>query len=229
MYELILVRHGQSEWNKLNLFTGWVDVDLSEQGVVEARQTGELLKKNQLNIRFAYTSVLKRAIKTCQIALEVCDRLWVPTYKCWQLNERHYGDLQGKNKQQTMDQYGEEQVKIWRRSYSTLPPEANENDQGRIDEVNHYKNNIGVAAPKCESLQSTVERMIPFYESTLKPSLKQYKTILVAAHGNSLRALIKHLKNISDDDIMEFEIPTGSPMLMRLDEKFNMVSLDYLK
>jgi 2,3-bisphosphoglycerate-dependent phosphoglycerate mutase len=229
MYQLVLVRHGQSVWNKLNLFTGWVDVDLSEQGVSEARQTGELIAKNNLDIKYAYTSVLKRAIKTCQIALEVSDRLWVPMQKCWQLNERHYGDLQGKNKQETMDQYGEEQVKIWRRSYSTLPPAIDEKNSLREQEVLHYKNNIGIMPPKCESLKSTVDRIIPFYTSSLVPALEQHKTILIAAHGNSLRALIKHLKNISDDDIMEFEIPTGSPMLMTLDINFKVVNLDYLK
>lgn len=228
MYQLILVRHGQSEWNKLNQFTGWTDVDLSSQGVEEAMNAGVLMKKHKLNIRYAFTSVLKRAVKTCNLALEQQDRHWVPVSKCWELNERHYGGLQGKNKQQMRDEFGEEQVHIWRRSYDVLPPQLEDNNEMRQAELAHYQKNIGIQPPRAESLKDTVERIIPFWDKVLSKALKQNECILVAAHGNSLRALIKHLQGISDDKIVELEIPTGSPMVLSLDSDFKFKDIKYL-
>jgi 2,3-bisphosphoglycerate-dependent phosphoglycerate mutase len=228
MFQLILVRHGQSEWNKKNLFTGWTDVDLSEQGVLEATSAGALIKKNNIPVAYAFTSVLRRAIKTCFLALDEMDRLWVPVEKCWQLNERHYGALQGKNKSEMAMQYGEEQIKIWRRSYKTLPPALDDASEMRASELAHFVNNIGIEPPKVESLELTVNRIIPFFNQVLVPKIKEKKHVLVAAHGNSLRALVKHLQNLTEQEVLELEIPTGKPILINLDQDLNLIDLNYL-
>ncbi len=222
MYELVLIRHGQSEWNKQNLFTGWVDVPLSEQGLSEAKQAGEILKKNNYEFTFAYTSQLKRAIKTLWLTLEESDQMNIPVIKNWQLNERHYGGLQGKNKKETADEFGEEQVKIWRRSFSTPPPESEPEDVPA-----EYKGLEVV--PRGESLELTCKRVIPYWDNEIKARVQSGEKIIIAAHGNSLRALIKHLEGISDDDILKLEIPTGKPISLKLDENFNFISREFIQ
>ena len=210
-YNLILIRHGQSKWNQENRFTGWVDIDLSFKGEEEARRAAELLKKNHCLFDTAYTSFLKRAIRTLWIILEKTDQMWIPTIKSWRLNERHYGRLTGLNKEETIKKYGKEQVQIWRRSYNTPPPPLNTTDQKKDRK---YK---GITElPIGESLQQTKSRVLPFWEQNISHCLKKGKTVLVVAHGNSLRALIKHIENISDEDISTVEIPTGIPIAYSL-------------
>jgi 2,3-bisphosphoglycerate-dependent phosphoglycerate mutase len=212
--QLVLVRHGQSVWNEKNLFTGWEDVSLTEKGINEAKNAGKLLKEKGIDFDLAYTSLLKRAILTLWNILEQKDQCYLTTEKYWQLNERHYGDLQGKNKQQMRDEYGEEQVHIWRRSYSTPPPQTD-----KIKAPAYY---TGLEYfPQGESIEQTVERVVPFWENTMKPQIDQGKKILVVAHGNSLRALIKHLEKISDDEIVKLEIPTGTPIEMKFNADNN--------
>lgn len=218
--KLVLVRHGQSEWNLQNKFTGWVDVDLSEKGYAEAKHAGEILKDHGLEFDKAYTSVLKRAIKTLNIILEESDQLWLPTVKSWRLNERHYGALQGLNKAETAEKYGDEKVHIWRRSYDTLPPLMNADDElSQINDRRYLKDVV----PMAENLKITLERVMPIWQDQIEPDLRDGKNIIIAAHGNSLRALTKHLEGISDEDIMGLEIPTGSPIIYELDHDLKVI------
>nr|WP_281368018.1 2,3-diphosphoglycerate-dependent phosphoglycerate mutase [Listeria rustica] len=226
--KLVLIRHGQSEWNKLNLFTGWHDVDLSEQGVEEAKKAGELIKEAGLQFDVAFTSVLTRAIRTLDYALEGSEQLWIPVYKSWRLNERHYGALQGLNKQETADKYGADQVQLWRRSYDTLPPLLEENDDRQAKNDRRYQLLDTSAIPTGENLKVTLERVIPYWMDTIAPEIKSGKRVVIAAHGNSLRALVKFLEDISDDDIMELEIPTGVPLVYELDDDLKPTNKYYL-
>jgi 2,3-bisphosphoglycerate-dependent phosphoglycerate mutase len=212
---LILVRHGQSQWNLENRFTGWWDVDLTEQGVAEASAAGKLLADKGLLPTVAFTSLQTRAIKTLHLALEACGRLWIPETKDWRLNERHYGGLTGLDKQQTRDKHGDEQVHIWRRSFDTPPPAI---DQGGEFDLAADPRYAEIAVPRAESLKLTIERVLPYYESAIVPQLAGGETVIVAAHGNSLRALVKHLSGISDADITGLEIPTGQPIVYRFDD-----------
>lgn len=218
--KLVLVRHGQSEWNLENRFTGWVDVDLSEKGYEEAAHAGEILKREGILFDKAYTSVLKRAIKTLNIILEETDQLWLPTTKSWRLNERHYGALQGLNKAETAEKYGDEQVHIWRRSYDVLPPDMDVNSELSQCGDRRYLEDV---VPMAENLKVTLDRVIPIWQDQIEPDLRSGKNIIIAAHGNSLRALTKHLEKISDEDIMGVEIPTGSPIIYDLDENLNII------
>ncbi|MBC1434803.1 2,3-diphosphoglycerate-dependent phosphoglycerate mutase [Paenilisteria rocourtiae] len=226
--KLVLIRHGQSEWNKLNLFTGWHDVDLSEQGVEEAKKAGELIKEAGLEFDVAFTSVLTRAIRTLDYALEGSEQLWIPVHKSWRLNERHYGALQGLNKQETADKYGADQVQLWRRSYDTLPPLLEENDDRQAKNDRRYQLLDTSAIPSGENLKVTLERVIPYWMDTIAPEIKSGKRVVIAAHGNSLRALVKFLEGISDEDIMELEIPTGVPLVYELDDDLKPTNKYYL-
>ncbi len=225
---LILLRHGESEWNAKNLFTGWVDVRLSAKGEAEARRGGELLKERGLLPEVVHTSLLRRAIQTANLALDSSDRHWIPVRRSWRLNERHYGALQGKDKAQTLAQYGEEQFKLWRRSYDVPPPPISEDDPYSQAGDLRYSD-LGKAMPKSECLKDVVNRMLPYWESAIVPDLRAGKTVLVVAHGNSLRALVKHLDGISDSDIAELNIPTGIPLHYSLDGEFKpMRAAEYL-
>lgn len=217
MFNLILLRHGESEWNAKNLFTGWVDVRLSEKGESEARRGGELLKQRGLLPDVLHTSLLRRAIQTANLALDACDRHWIPVQRSWRLNERHYGALQGKDKAQTLAQYGEEQFKLWRRSYDVPPPPIEDQDPFSQAQDPRYAD-LGNAMPKSECLKDVVARMLPYWQSSIVPDLKAGASVLVAAHGNSLRALVKHLDGISDEEIAELNIPTGIPLHYQLDQ-----------
>ncbi len=218
-YSLILLRHGESEWNAKNLFTGWVDVELSEKGRAEAKRGGELLKSKNLLPDILHTSVLRRAIDTSQIALEACERAWIPVRRSWRLNERHYGALQGKDKAATLAEYGEAQFKLWRRSFDVPPPPiTDDNEYSQANEAKYAE--LGLALPKSECLKDVVERMMPYWNESIIPDLKSGKRVLVTAHGNSLRALVKHLDGISDNDIADLNIPTGIPLLYELNENF---------
>lgn len=216
-YDLILLRHGQSDWNQKNLFTGWVDVPLTEQGRVEAARGGELLRERGLLPDVVHTSLLQRAITTAHLALEAADRLWIDVKRNWRLNERHYGALQGKNKTEIRDQYGEDQFMVWRRSFDTAPPEIADDDPYSQSGDPRYAD-LGAAAPKTECLKDVVDRFLPYWEAEVVPDLRAQKTVLLAAHGNSLRALVKYLDAISDEDIAGLNIPTGIPLHYRLDE-----------
>jgi 2,3-bisphosphoglycerate-dependent phosphoglycerate mutase len=216
MFNLILLRHGESEWNAKNLFTGWVDVRLSAKGEQEAKRGGELLKERGLLPDLVHTSVLRRAIATANLALDACDRHWIPVRRSWRLNERHYGALQGKDKAQTLATYGEEQFKLWRRSYDVPPPAISDDDPYSQAQDARYSD-LGNEMPKSECLKDVVARMLPYWESAIVPDLKAGATVLVAAHGNSLRALVKHLDGISDSEIAELNIPTGIPLHYVLD------------
>jgi 2,3-bisphosphoglycerate-dependent phosphoglycerate mutase len=227
MFKLVLIRHGESTWNKENRFTGWTDVDLSERGFKEALEAGKKLKEAGFNFRFAYTSFLKRAIKTLNIVLEEMDLLWIPVEKTWRLNEKHYGILQGLNKTEMVEKYGEKQVLIWRRSYDVRPPALDDKDE------RHPKNSIRYAnlteegsAPGTEALIDTVARIVPFWKSDISKKLKEHKEVIVAAHGNSLRGIVKYLKNISDEDIISLNLPTGIPYVFEFDENMKLVK-DY--
>ncbi|MGJ8514922.1 2,3-diphosphoglycerate-dependent phosphoglycerate mutase [Carnimonas bestiolae] len=228
MAKLVLVRHGESEWNKENLFTGWVDVDLSEQGVKEAKLAGQRLKQAGITFDIAYTSVLKRAIKTLHYALEELGQLWLEEHKSWRLNERHYGALSGLNKKETAEKYGDEQVHIWRRSYDVLPPLLDKSDKYHPANDPRYKDLDPRVLPAGENLKVTLERVIPFWNDRIAPQLRDDKTVLVAAHGNSLRALVKYLESISDDDIMELNIPTGVPLVYELNDELGVENKYYL-
>jgi 2,3-bisphosphoglycerate-dependent phosphoglycerate mutase len=225
---LIMVRHGESEWNLANRFTGWIDVDLSKKGVEEATWAGKRLGEEGFRIDLAYTSVLKRAIRTLWIVLDQMDQMWVPVERAWQLNERHYGGLQGLNKAETAKKYGEEQVKVWRRSYSTPPPPLDINDPSHPRFDRRYAQLDPVILPSTESLSITLERVMPYWANTIVPQLKLGRTVMIAAHGNSLRALVKHLNQISDDDIVELNIPTGIPRVYELDEDLHILSDRYV-
>ncbi|MBV0895475.1 phosphoglyceromutase [Microbacterium sp. NC79] len=215
-YTLILLRHGQSEWNQLNLFTGWVDVRLTEQGKNEARRGGELLAENGLLPDVLHTSLLSRAIQTANIALDAADRLWIPVSRSWRLNERHYGALQGKDKAQTLEEFGPEQFQLWRRSFDVPPPALD--DASEFSQVNDVRYaDIDGELPRTESLSLVINRLLPYWENAIVPDLQAGKTVLVTAHGNSLRGLVKHLEGISDEDIAALNIPTGIPLVYRLD------------
>jgi len=224
----MLVRHGQSAWNLDNLFTGWTDVDLSAHGRVEALQAGQELIRQKLTFDIAFTSVLKRAIRTLWIILDEMDLMWIPVERSWRLNERHYGALQGLNKAQTVERHGAEQVKIWRRSYDIPPPPLEPNDQRHPRFNPRYKNLAPNEIPSTESLKDTLARVLPYWESRIAPELKANHNVLVVAHGNSLRALVKMLDSMSDQDIVEFNIPTGVPLLYELDNKLAKVSSRFL-
>ena len=226
MPSLILVRHGQSQWNLENRFTGWWDVDLTEKGVAEAIAAGELLAEKGLLPTIAFTSLQKRAIKTLHLALEACGRLWIPEIKDWRLNERHYGGLTGLDKAETAALHGDEQVKIWRRSFDVPPPPLAAGGEFDLAADPRYG---GIAIPATESLKLTIERVLPYWESTILPQLAAGETVIVAAHGNSLRALVKHLSNISDDDITGLEIPTGQPIIYDFDDALVPGERHYLK
>jgi 2,3-bisphosphoglycerate-dependent phosphoglycerate mutase len=214
---LVLLRHGESEWNAKNLFTGWVDVDLSAQGEAEARRGGELLREQGLLPDVVHTSVLRRAIRTAEVALNAADRLWIPVTRSWRLNERHYGALQAKNKKQTLEQYGEEQFMLWRRSYDSPPPPIDDSDEWSQAGDPRYAALPPELMPRSECLKDVVERMLPYWYDAIVPDLRAGRTVLVAAHGNSLRALVKHLDQISDADIVALNIPTGIPLRYDLD------------
>lgn len=226
MPTLILVRHGQSQWNLENRFTGWWDVDLTEQGVEEARAAGELLAASGLLPSIAFTSLQTRAIKTLHLALEACGRLWIPEIKDWRLNERHYGGLTGLNKAETAERHGEDQVKIWRRSFDTPPPVL---DAGSAYDLAGDPRYAGIAIPATESLKLTIERVLPYWEGHISPVLASGETVLISAHGNSLRALVKHLSGISDEEITGLEIPTGQPIVYEFDDAMQPGERYYLK
>jgi len=225
MRKLVLLRHGESDWNRENRFTGWTDVDLSAKGVAEARDAGKLLKAEDYAFDVAYTSVLKRAIRTLWIALEELGQMWLPEVKDWRLNERHYGDLQGLNKAEMAAKFGEEQVLVWRRSYDTRPPELKADDPRYEARDPRY---AGVNVPRTECLKDTVARVVPYWESTIAPSVRSGRRVLVAAHGNSLRALVKYLDDISDEKIVKENIPTGLPLVYELDERLKPLKRYYL-
>ena len=227
-YQLVLIRHGESEWNKLNLFTGWTDVELSEKGVEEAKLGGKLLKEEGFHFDVAYTSFLKRAIHTLNLVLNEMGEEFIPVHKTWRLNERHYGALQGLNKAETAEKYGEEQVKIWRRSYDVQPP-ALEKDDKRNPALQETYREVSVDdLPLTECLKDTVARVLPYWECEIKPAIVSGKRVVIAAHGNSLRALVKYLENISDEDIVGLNIPTGVPLVYEFDEYFHVISKRYL-
>jgi 2,3-bisphosphoglycerate-dependent phosphoglycerate mutase len=216
--KLVLIRHGQSEWNLENRFTGWKDVDLSEQGKEEAKKAGQELKKAGFEFDVAYSSYQKRAIKTLNIVLEQIDELHIPVYKSWRLNERHYGALQGLNKAETAKKYGDEQVHIWRRSFDVPPPALEDDDERNVKFDPKYKNLDEKDMPKGESLKDTIARVIPYWESDISKSIKEGKNVIVAAHGNSLRALIKYLLNIDNEKILDLNLPTGVPLIFEIDK-----------
>jgi 2,3-bisphosphoglycerate-dependent phosphoglycerate mutase len=217
MYKLVLLRHGQSQWNQDNRFTGWVDVPLSPIGVEEATNGGKLLREAGLSFDIAFTSVLKRAIKTLWIVLEQLDLMWIPVVRSWRINERMYGGLQGLNKAETTARHGEAQVKIWRRSYDVPPPPLEESSEYWPGRDPRYASLSPKELPRTECLKDTVDRFLPFWESDIAPAIRSGKRVLIAAHGNSLRALVKHLDNVSDDEIVELNIPTGIPLVYELD------------
>jgi 2,3-bisphosphoglycerate-dependent phosphoglycerate mutase len=227
-YKLVLLRHGQSTWNLENRFTGWTDVGLTEQGMGEAHTAGQLLRENKYSFDLAYTSVLKRAIQTLWIALQEMSLEWIPVVNAWQLNERHYGALQGLNKAETAKEYGEAQVKIWRRSYD-VPPPALEWDDPRHPHIDpRYSGLSREQLPATESLKITLERVLPFWHDTIAPVIKTGKHLLIAAHGNSLRAMVKYLDNVSDEEITELNIPTGIPLVYELNGELKPVKHYYL-
>ena len=227
-YRIVLIRHGESEWNKANLFTGWTDVDLSDAGREEAKNGGRLLKAEGITFDVCFTSVLKRAIHTANLVLDEMDEIYIPQIKSWKLNERHYGALQGLNKSETAEKYGEDQVKIWRRSFDVKPPALEEDDERNPAKQPAYKYVDKYCLPLTESLETTIERVIPYYRETIVPEIRAGKSVLIAAHGNSLRALVKYLDNISDEDILGLNIPTGTPLVYELGDDFKAISHRYL-
>jgi 2,3-bisphosphoglycerate-dependent phosphoglycerate mutase len=228
MHKLVLIRHGESEWNRENRFTGWKDIDLSEKGKAEAHEAGKLLKAEGFTFDEAYTSVLKRAIRTLWIVLDEMDLMWIPETKSWLLNERHYGALQGLNKAETAAQYGDEQVLIWRRSFDIPPDALEETDERWLGKDPRYCTIEPGKFPRAECLKDTVDRVLPFYQTEIVPKIKAGKRIIIAAHGNSLRALVKYLDNISDEDIVHRNIPTGIPLVYELDEDLKPTKSFYL-
>ena len=228
MIKLVLIRHGESEWNKLNLFTGWTDVELSEKGVEEAKLGGKLLNEGGYKFDIAFTSTLKRAIHTLWYVLDGVDQAYLPTVKDYHLNERHYGALQGLNKAETAAKYGSEQVHLWRRSFDVAPPALEESDERNPAKQECYKGIAKEELPLHESLKDTIARVVPYYNEVIVPKLKAGKRVLIAAHGNSLRALVKYLDNISDEDIAGLNIPTGVPLVYELDEDLKPVKHYYL-
>ena len=228
MYRLVLLRHGESTWNKENRFTGWTDVDLSDKGREEAREAGRLMSAEKYEFDVAYTSVLKRAIRTLWIALDELDMMWIPVYRSWRLNERHYGGLQGLNKAETAAKYGDDQVKIWRRGYDTPPPPLTYEDPRHPSHDRRYADLKRGVIPLTESLKDTVARFLPHWHEVIAPDIKAGKRVLIVAHGNSLRALVKYLENIPDDKIVELNIPTGIPLVYSLNEDLKPLTKYYL-
>lgn len=228
MHILVMIRHGESEWNKANLFTGWTDVELSENGWNEAHQGGRLLKEEGLSFDICYTSYLKRAIHTASAVLGELDEEWIPVVKDWRLNERHYGALQGLNKSETAAEYGAEQVRIWRRSFDIQPPALEPADERNPALQKMYRNVEKSLLPLTESLKDTIARVVPYYENVIKRDIEAGRNVLIAAHGNSLRALVKYLDEISDDDIVGINIPTGVPLVYELDDDLKAISHRYL-
>jgi len=228
MHKLVLIRHGESQWNKENRFTGWKDIDLSEKGIAEAHAAGKLLKDEGYVFDEAYTSVLRRAIRTLWIILDEMDLMWIPETKSWLLNERHYGALQGLNKAETAAEYGEEQVLIWRRSYDIPPGLLEEGDERWLGKDARYSSIEAAKFPKAEALKQTVERVVPYFQTEIMPKVSAGRRILIAAHGNSLRALVKYLDAISDNDIIKYNIPTGIPLVYELDENSKPIRNYYL-
>jgi 2,3-bisphosphoglycerate-dependent phosphoglycerate mutase len=228
MHTLVLLRHGESTWNKENRFTGWTDVDLTDKGRAEAAEAGRLLKADGYAFDIAYTSVLKRAIRTCWMTLDELDQLWLPVERSWRLNERHYGALQGLDKAETAARHGEAQVKIWRRSYDIPPPPLMIDDERHPSHDPRYRALPPDALPATESLKDTVARFLPYWEQTIAPAIRSGKRVLIAAHGNSLRALVKYLDHISDQDIIELNIPTGIPLVYQLDGDLKSLGSRYL-
>lgn len=228
MMKLVLVRHGESEWNKLNLFTGWTDVDLSEKGHEEAKAAGRLLKAEGYDFDVCYTSYLKRAIHTLNHILDEMDRVWLPVVKTWRLNERHYGALQGLNKSETAEKYGEEQVKIWRRSFDVKPPALEASDERNPANQAIYSKVDPKDLPLTESLETTIERAVPFFESVIKKDMQEGKRVIIAAHGNSLRALVKYFDNLTKEEILGVNIPTGAPLVYEFDDNFKVLNKYYL-
>lgn len=228
MIKLVLLRHGESDWNKENRFTGWTDVDLSEKGVAEAHEAGRLLRADGYVFDVAYTSVLKRAIRTLWIALDELDQMWIPIHNTWRLNERHYGALQGLNKAETAAKFGDKQVLIWRRSYDIPPPALTADDPRFPGNDPRYAGLSAAELPLTECLKDTVARFLPYWHETIAPALKAGKRIIIAAHGNSLRALVKYLDNISDEEIVGLNIPTGIPLVYELDDELKPIRHYYL-
>jgi len=228
MYKLVLIRHGESEWNKSNLFTGWTDVDLTEKGRLEAKNAGKLLKKDGYTFDVAYTSVLKRAIRTLWMVLDEMDLMWIPVIRDWRLNERHYGALQGLNKAETAAKYGEDQVKIWRRSYNIQPPALDPADARFPGHDPRYANLQPEELPKSECLEDTVARFLPAWHEVIAPKILEGKKVVIVAHGNSLRALIKYLDNVSEEEIIALNVPTGVPLVYELDSELKPITHYYL-
>lgn len=228
MPELVLLRHGQSQWNLENRFTGWWDVNLSDKGVEEARDAGRALKEAGFEFDVAYTSVLTRAIKTLNLAIEEMGQLWLPTIKAWELNERHYGGLTGYNKKEMAEKVGDEQVFIWRRSFDIPPPDMEKGSEFDVSSDARYAQIDASLIPQTESLKDTIERVLPYWNTEIAPALKSGKRLIIAAHGNSLRALVKYLDGISDDDIPTVEIPTGKPLVYKLDASLKPIERYYL-
>jgi 2,3-bisphosphoglycerate-dependent phosphoglycerate mutase len=228
MKTLVLLRHGESVWNKENRFTGWTDVDLSEKGLVEAGRSGEVLKTEGYTFDVAFTSVLKRAIRTLWITLDKMDLMWIPVYNSWRLNERHYGALQGLNKAETAAKFGEEQVQVWRRSYDIPPPPLEKSDERYPGRDPRYKNLSEKELPLTECLKDTVDRFLPYWRDTIAPTVKAGSKVIIAAHGNSLRALVKYLDDVSDDQIVGMNIPTGIPLVYELEDNLKPIRSHYL-
>ena len=228
MHKVVLLRHGESEWNKENRFTGWKDVDLSDKGLAEAREAGRLMKQAGFTFDLAFTSVLRRAIKTLGIALDGMDQLWIPVTKHWRLNERHYGALQGLNKAETAAQHGEAQVKIWRRSYDIPPPPLTPDDERWTGRDPRYKDLKPSEIPPSESLKDTVARFLPYWHETIAPTIASGRRVVIGAHGNSLRALVKYLDKVGDQEIVELNIPTGIPLVYELDDRLTPIRHYYL-
>lgn len=228
MTKLVLIRHGESTWNKENRFTGWTDVDLSEKGIAEAQSGGNILREEGFVFDIAYTSVLKRSIRTLWLVLDALDLMWIPVIRSWRLNERHYGALQGLNKAETAEKHGEDRVLVWRRSYDIPPPELEETDERYPKKDPRYKDLSDDELPLTECLKDTVERFLPYWHGTIVPTIKSGKKVLIVAHGNSLRALVKYLDNIPDDEIVKLNIPTGIPLVYELDDEIKPIKHYYL-
>ena len=228
MKKIVFIRHGQSEWNLENIFTGWTDVELSENGLIEARKAGRILKENNFSFDVAYSSVLKRSIRTLWIVLHEMDLMYIPVHKCWKFNERHYGALQGLNKEETAKKYGDEQVHIWRRSINTAPPELTEDDPRYAGKEEKYKELKKEKIPLTENLEDTKRRVLEEWEEVIVPKLKENKNIIISAHGNTLRALVWHLDNLDSDGVVNLNIPTGTPLVYELDDDLNPIRHYYL-
>ena len=228
MFKLVLLRHGESTWNKENRFTGWTDVDLSNKGISEAKKAGQILKEQGYCFDVAFTSVLKRAIRTLWIVLDEMDLMWIPVYRSWRLNERHYGALQGLNKADMAAKYGEEQVLIWRRSYDIRPPSLKNTDEMYPGKDPRYADLAEIEIPLTECLKDTVDRFLPYWHEVLAPTIKSGKRVIISAHGNSLRALVKYVDNISDEDIVKLNIPTGIPLVYEMDHELKPLKSYYL-